>query len=119
MRGAYDTLNPLFQILIVLQSAGGSELEDLRHELERVYDLCHGCRMCFNLCPAFPTLFGYADGLQLRSGGETVLGLVYGVVILLGVIVAAFNPKRDSRIAFAAAVTTSLFVLRRFSSDRS
>ncbi len=32
-------------------------------------------------------LFGYADGLQLRSGGETVLALVYGAVILLGVIV--------------------------------
>ena len=36
-----------------------------------------------------------------------------------GVIVAAFSPKRDSVIAFAAAVTTSFFVLRRLSSDRS
>jgi Fe-S oxidoreductase len=34
---------------------------DLRAELERVYDLCHGCRLCFNLCPAFPTLFGAID----------------------------------------------------------
>jgi Fe-S oxidoreductase len=34
---------------------------DLRQELTRVYDLCHGCRMCFNLCPSFPTLFDYAD----------------------------------------------------------
>ena len=34
---------------------------DLRHELERVYDLCHGCRLCFNLCPAFPTLFDLID----------------------------------------------------------
>jgi general nucleoside transport system permease protein len=32
-------------------------------------------------------LFGYADGLQLRSGGETVLALVYGAVILLGLLV--------------------------------
>lgn len=34
---------------------------DLRGELNRVYDLCHGCRMCFNLCPSFPNLFDYAD----------------------------------------------------------
>ncbi len=34
---------------------------DLREELTRVYDLCHGCRLCFNLCPAFPTLFDYVD----------------------------------------------------------
>ncbi|HUY29507.1 MAG TPA: heterodisulfide reductase-related iron-sulfur binding cluster [Acidimicrobiales bacterium] len=34
---------------------------DLRQELERVYDLCHGCRLCFNLCPSFPTLFDAVD----------------------------------------------------------
>lgn len=34
---------------------------DLRGELNRVFDLCHGCRLCFNLCPSFPTLFDYAD----------------------------------------------------------
>ncbi|GGP70759.1 ABC transporter permease [Saccharothrix coeruleofusca] len=32
-------------------------------------------------------LFGYADGLQLRSGGQTFLALVYGAVLLLGAIV--------------------------------
>ncbi|NUT36205.1 MAG: ABC transporter permease [Hamadaea sp.] len=32
-------------------------------------------------------LFGYADGLQLRSGGKTFLALVYGAVLLLVVIV--------------------------------
>ena len=26
-------------------------------ELERVYDICHGCRRWLNLCNAFPTLF--------------------------------------------------------------
>ncbi|HEX7720367.1 MAG TPA: hypothetical protein VF389_11220, partial [Woeseiaceae bacterium] len=25
-------------------------------EMERVFDICHGCRRCFNLCHAFPTL---------------------------------------------------------------
>src|SRR5487761_2525489 len=34
---------------------------DLRTELDRVYDLCHGCRLCFNLCPSFPTLFDLID----------------------------------------------------------
>ncbi len=33
----------------------------LLHELERVYDVCHGCRRCFNLCRAFPTLFDLVD----------------------------------------------------------
>src|SRR5947208_15399941 len=30
-------------------------------EMTRVYDLCHGCRLCFNLCPAFPSLFDFID----------------------------------------------------------
>ena len=32
-----------------------------RAELGRVFDLCHGCRLCFNLCPSFPTLFDLVD----------------------------------------------------------
>ncbi|TNC21676.1 ABC transporter permease [Amycolatopsis alkalitolerans] len=32
-------------------------------------------------------LFGYADGLQLAGGGKAVLALLYGAVLLLGVIV--------------------------------
>ena len=30
-------------------------------ELERVYDICHGCRRCVSLCHAFPTLFDLVD----------------------------------------------------------
>ena len=30
-------------------------------EIERVFDICHGCRRCFNLCEAFPTLFDLVD----------------------------------------------------------
>jgi len=33
----------------------------LMKELERVYDICHGCRRCFSLCHAFPTLFDAID----------------------------------------------------------
>ena len=34
---------------------------DLFKELERVFDICHGCRRCFSLCNAFPTLFDAID----------------------------------------------------------
>jgi glycerol-3-phosphate dehydrogenase subunit C len=30
-------------------------------ELERVFDICHGCRRCVNLCQSFPTLFDLVD----------------------------------------------------------
>ncbi len=30
-------------------------------EMERVYDICHGCRRCVSLCNAFPTLFDLID----------------------------------------------------------
>ena len=30
-------------------------------ELERVFDLCHGCRRCVSLCNSFPTLFDLVD----------------------------------------------------------
>jgi Fe-S oxidoreductase len=33
----------------------------LDKELERVFDICHGCRRCFSLCNAFPTLFDLID----------------------------------------------------------
>lgn len=35
--------------------------ESLFGELERVFDICHGCRRCVNLCNAFPTLFDLVD----------------------------------------------------------
>ena len=33
----------------------------LNDELERVFDVCHGCRRCVSLCDAFPTLFDLID----------------------------------------------------------
>ncbi len=44
---------------------------DLRVELGRVYDLCHGCRLCFNLCPSFPTLFDLVDARDGDVAGMT------------------------------------------------
>ena len=37
------------------------EKADLEQELERVYDICHGCRRCVSLCDSFPTLFDLVD----------------------------------------------------------
>ncbi len=35
--------------------------ESLTKELERVFDICHGCRRCVSLCRSFPTLFDLVD----------------------------------------------------------
>ncbi|MGH8136744.1 MAG: heterodisulfide reductase-related iron-sulfur binding cluster [Steroidobacteraceae bacterium] len=39
----------------------------LTQELERVFDICHGCRRCFSLCNSFPTLF---DAIDAAPTGE-------------------------------------------------
>ena len=49
-------------------------------ELERVFDICHGCRRCFSLCNAFPLLFdaidasptGELDGVEKKVYWEVV-----------------------------------------------
>src|SRR5579871_4784821 len=41
--------------------------EHLTKELERVFDICHGCRRCFALCNAFPLLF---DAVDATDAGE-------------------------------------------------
>jgi glycerol-3-phosphate dehydrogenase subunit C len=35
--------------------------EKLFVELERIFDICHGCRRCVSLCNSFPTLFDLVD----------------------------------------------------------
>lgn len=49
--------------------------ENLFNELDRVFDICHGCRRCFNLCNAFPLLFDVIDEsetMELDSVDKTV-----------------------------------------------
>jgi Fe-S oxidoreductase len=43
------------------QSDSFHDEPQLFEELERVFDICHGCRRCFNLCHSFPTLFDAVD----------------------------------------------------------
>lgn len=35
--------------------------DDLRKSMEKVLDICNGCRLCFNLCGSFPALFESAE----------------------------------------------------------
>jgi len=47
----------------------------LFEELERVFDICHGCRRCFNLCNSFPVLFDAVDeseSMELDTVPKTV-----------------------------------------------
>jgi Fe-S oxidoreductase len=56
----------------------------LDKEIERVFDICHGCRLCFNLCPSFPALFEAVDrkdgDVRALSDDENqrVIDLCYG-----------------------------------------
>jgi glycerol-3-phosphate dehydrogenase subunit C len=43
---------------------------DLREEMTRVYDLCHGCRLCFKYCTSFPTLFQMIDRFDDQDAGR-------------------------------------------------
>ncbi len=38
-----------------------NDREALYKEMERVFDVCHGCRRCFSLCHSFPHLFDAID----------------------------------------------------------
>jgi len=34
----------------------------LQEEVERAFEICHGCRLCFKYCDSFPNLFKLLDG---------------------------------------------------------
>ncbi|MEY4158070.1 MAG: hypothetical protein RL743_565, partial [Actinomycetota bacterium] len=46
---------------------------DVREELTRVYDLCHGCRLCFKYCTSFPTLFKFVDKHDDQDAGKLTI----------------------------------------------
>ncbi|HLJ62871.1 MAG TPA: heterodisulfide reductase-related iron-sulfur binding cluster, partial [Stellaceae bacterium] len=54
--------------------------QKIEAEMQRVFDVCHGCRRCFNLCDSFPRLFdlidksetGELDGVDPRHYGKVV-----------------------------------------------
>jgi glycerol-3-phosphate dehydrogenase subunit C len=62
------------------QSADFYDEDKVHAEMHRVFDICHGCRRCVNLCTAFPTLFdlidegktGELDGVDRHDFGKVV-----------------------------------------------
>ena len=43
---------------------------DVRNELTRVFDVCHGCRLCFKFCTTFPSLFEMIDRHDDQDAGR-------------------------------------------------
>jgi Fe-S oxidoreductase len=37
------------------------DADALQGEITRVFEVCHGCRMCFKFCDSFPDLFSFID----------------------------------------------------------
>jgi len=52
----------------------------LHTEMERVFDICHGCRRCVNLCQTFPTLFDLVDNSKTMEV-DGVAKADYGKVV--------------------------------------
>ena len=46
---------------IAWEDADFYDEKKLDEELRRVFDICHGCRRCFNLCDSFPRLLDLID----------------------------------------------------------
>ncbi|MCU1360121.1 MAG: hypothetical protein JWN99_1410 [Ilumatobacteraceae bacterium] len=55
----YDPKDPLY-----LDEA------DIRDEMTRVFDVCHGCRLCSTLCTSFPTMFEFIDRHDDQDAGR-------------------------------------------------
>ena len=48
----------------------------LKGEIDRTFEICHGCRMCFKYCDSFPALFAFLDerhdgDVRLITANET------------------------------------------------
>ena len=43
---------------------------DVRNEMSRVFDVCHGCRLCFKFCTSFPTMFEMIDRHDDHDAGR-------------------------------------------------
>jgi glycerol-3-phosphate dehydrogenase subunit C len=47
---------------------------DLRAEMDRVFDLCHGCRLCFKFCQSFPSMFEMIDAIEEQDSSQMTPG---------------------------------------------
>ena len=76
---------------ILLTKATGPSVEtlllradeaSLMQELQRVFDICHGCRRCFSLCNAFPTLFDFGKTGGVPEVFKPTCHLFYGARVV-------------------------------------
>ncbi|UCH10436.1 MAG: 4Fe-4S dicluster domain-containing protein [Fidelibacterota bacterium] len=58
-----DTTHAIYDI----QRTEYWDSRSLDQELDRIYDICIGCRLCWNLCPSFPALFNAIDEQAQRK----------------------------------------------------
>lgn len=61
MASREGNLQPPKRATIDWQAESFYDKDDLYNEMERVFDICHGCRRCVSLCDSFPTLFDLVD----------------------------------------------------------
>lgn len=62
---SYDTADPVYW-----------DRAALNGEIERTFEICHGCRLCFKYCDSFPSLFSFIDDrhdgdVRQLTGAET------------------------------------------------
>jgi len=65
--GREGSLDAPFRREIAWRDDNYYDLDKVHAEMERVFDICHGCRRCFNLCDSFPRLF---DAIDESATGE-------------------------------------------------
>ena len=91
--------------------------DDLLAEQRRQLDVCHGCRLCWNMCPAFPALFDLTDSLDgdfTRIGPvelEPVESLCYQCKLCW--VVCPYTDPHDYRLDIPTLFMRSKFVRAR------
>ncbi len=85
-----------------------SDIDSIERELNRTFDLCNGCRLCFKYCPSFPSLFKAMDRTQAdvslltEKEKATVIGECYQCRICYVVCPYTKTDKHPYQINFPA-----------------
>lgn len=82
--------------------------EALDKEMERQFEVCHGCRMCVNYCPSFPELFKFVDANEgdttklTRPEMDRVMDLCYNCKLCF--VKCPYTPPHEFMIDFPKLV---------------
>ncbi|HEY7135448.1 MAG TPA: heterodisulfide reductase-related iron-sulfur binding cluster [Acidimicrobiia bacterium] len=94
------------------------DASDARVERDRVFELCHGCRLCWNLCPSFGSLFELID--DVVDGDVAALSGVHHDRIVgecyqckLCAVKCPYVPPHEWQLDFPRLMLRSLAVQRR------